>query len=181
MRAFAADPTDSKAIAVLSANPATVGKIGTTCVVTMINGGHAPNALPQRATANINCRIFPGHSRGEIMEQLRRAAADRAVQFKDVSEGSVATEASPLRADLVGAITRALQVSYPGVPVFPTMSAGASDSMWFRNQHIPSYGVSPLFIRDSDRFSHGLNERIPVGDVRPSMAYMLSLFTDLSK
>jgi acetylornithine deacetylase/succinyl-diaminopimelate desuccinylase-like protein len=93
----------------------------------------------------------------------------------------VATEASPLRADLVGAITRALQVSYPGVPVFPTMSAGASDSMWFRNQHIPSYGVSPLFIKDSDRFSHGLNERIPVGDVRPSMAYMLSLFTDLSK
>jgi carboxypeptidase PM20D1 len=181
MRAFAADPTDSKAIAVLSANPATVGKIGTTCVVTMINGGHAANALPQRATANINCRIFPGHSRDEIMEELRRAAADRAVQFKDVSEGSVATDASPLRADVVGAITRALQVSYPGVPVFPTMSAGASDSMWFRNQHIPSYGVSPLFIKDSDRFSHGLNERIPVGDVRPSMAYLLSLFTDLSK
>jgi carboxypeptidase PM20D1 len=181
MRAFAADPTDSKAIAVLTANPATVGKIGTTCVVTMINGGHAPNALPQRATANINCRIFPGHSRDEIMAELRRAAADRAVQFKDVSEGSVATEASPMRADVVGAITRALQVSYPGVPVFPTMSAGASDSMWFRNQRIPSYGVSPLFIKDSDRFSHGLNERIPVGDVRPSMAYLLSLFTDLSK
>jgi acetylornithine deacetylase/succinyl-diaminopimelate desuccinylase-like protein len=181
MRAFATDPTDSKAIAVLTANPTTVGKIGTTCVVTMINGGHAANALPQRATANINCRIFPGHSRDEIMAELRRAAADRAVQFKDVSEGSVATDASPLRADVVGAITRALQVSYPGVPVFPTMSAGASDSMWFRNQHIPSYGVSPLFIKDSDRFSHGLNERIPVGDVRPSMAYLLSLFTDLSK
>jgi carboxypeptidase PM20D1 len=181
MRAFAADPTDSKAIAVLTANPATVGKIGTTCVVTMINGGHASNALPQRATANINCRIFPGHSRGQIMEELRRAAADHAVQFKDVSEGSVATEASPLRADVVGAIGRALEVSYPGVPVFPTMSAGASDSMWFRNQHIPSYGVSPLFIKDSDRFSHGLNERIPVGDVRPAMAYMLSLFTELSK
>jgi carboxypeptidase PM20D1 len=181
MRAFATDPTDSKAIAVLTANPTTGGKIGTTCVVTMINGGHAANALPQRATANINCRIFPGHSRDEIMAELRRAAADRAVQFKDVSEGSVATDASPLRADVVGAITRALQVSYPGVPVFPTMSAGASDSMWFRNQHIPSYGVSPLFIKDSDRFSHGLNERIPVGDVRPSMAYLLSLFTDLSK
>jgi carboxypeptidase PM20D1 len=181
MRAFAADPSDSKAIAVLRANPATIGKIGTTCVVTMISGGHALNALPQRATANINCRIFPGHPRAQIMEELRQAAADPMVQFKDVSEGSVATDASPIRPDVVDAITRAIHLGYPGVPVFPTMSAGASDSMWFRSEHIPSYGVSPLFIKDSDRFAHGLNERIPVGDVRPSMAYMLSLFTDLSK
>jgi carboxypeptidase PM20D1 len=181
MRAFAADPTDAKAIAVLQADPATIGKIGTTCVATMISGGHAVNALPQRATANINCRIFPGHPRSQIMEELQRVAADPAVQFKDVSEGSVATDASPIRADLVDAITRAIHLGYPGVAVFPTMSAGASDSMWFRNEHIPSYGVSPLFIKDSDRFAHGLNERIPVGDVRPSMAYLLSLFAELSK
>jgi carboxypeptidase PM20D1 len=150
-------------------------------VVTLINGGHALNALPQRATANINCRIFPGHSRSQIMQELQDAAADPAVQLKDVSQGSVATDASPMRADVVGAINRALQLSYPGVPAFPTMSAGASDSMWFRNRHIASYGVSPLFIKDSDRFSHGLNERIPVDDIRPSIAYLLSLFTDLSK
>jgi acetylornithine deacetylase/succinyl-diaminopimelate desuccinylase-like protein len=181
MRAFAADQSDSQAIAVLRTNPATVGKIGTTCVVTMISGGHALNALPQRATANINCRIFPGHPRTEIMEELGRAAADAAVQFKDVTQSGVATDASPMRPDLVDAITRAIQLGYPGVPVFPTMSAGASDSMWFRSEHIPSYGVSPLFIKDSDRFSHGLNERIPVRDVHPSMAYMLSLFADLSK
>jgi len=181
MRAFAADPADAKAIAVLRANPGTVGKIGTTCVATMISGGHALNALPQRATANINCRIFPGHSRAQIMEELQRVAADPAVQFKDVSSGSVATDASPIRPDVVEAVTKAIHLGYPEVPVFPTMSAGASDSMWFRNQHIPSYGVSPLFIKDSDRFSHGLNERIPVGDVRPSVAYLLSLFTDLSK
>ena len=181
MRAFAADPTDQKAIAVLTADPATIGKIGTTCVVTMINGGHALNALPQRATANINCRIFPGHPRARIMEELQRVAADPGVQFKDVSQGSVATDASPLRPDVAAAITKALQVSYPGVVAFPTMSAGASDSMWFRNQHIPSYGVSPLFIKDSDRFAHGLNERIPVDDIRPSMDYLLSLFTALSR
>jgi acetylornithine deacetylase/succinyl-diaminopimelate desuccinylase-like protein len=181
MRAFAADPSDSKAIAVLRANPATIGRIGTTCVVTTISGGHALNALPQRATANINCRIFPGHSREQIMEELRHAAADPTVQFKDISQGSVATDASPMRPDVVEAITRAIHLGYPGVPVFPTMSAGASDSMWFRSEHIPSYGASPLFIKDSDRFAHGLNERIPVGDVRPSMAYMLSLLTDLSK
>src|SRR5262249_29171630 len=98
MRAFAADPADAKAIAVLRANPSTVGKIGTTCVATMISGGHALNALPQRAAANINCRIFPGHPRTAIMEELQHAAADPAVQFKDVTEGSVATDASPIRA-----------------------------------------------------------------------------------
>ena len=181
MRAFAADPTDPEAIVTLTANPSTIGKIGTTCVVTMIDGGHALNALPQRARANINCRIFPGHPRAQIMEELQRVAADPAVKFRDVSEGSVATDASPLRPDLVAAMTRALHASYPGVPVFPSMSAGASDSMWFRNLHIPSYGVSPLFIKDNDRFSHGLNERIPTDDIRPSIVYLLSLFTDLSK
>jgi acetylornithine deacetylase/succinyl-diaminopimelate desuccinylase-like protein len=181
MRAFAANPADAQALAVLRANPATVGRIGTTCVVTMISGGHAFNALPQRATANINCRIFPGHPRAEIMEELVRAAADPAVQFKDISQGSIAPDASPIRPDLVDAITKAVHIGYPGVPVFPTMAAGASDSMWFRNEHIPSYGVSPLFIKDSDRFSHGLNERIPVGDIQPSVSYLLSLLTDLSK
>ena len=181
MRAFVANPADTQAIAVLRANPATIGRIGTTCVVTMISGGHAFNALPQRATANINCRVFPGHPRAEIMEELVHAAADPAVQFKDISQGSIATDASPIRPDLVDAITKAVHLGYPGVPVFPTMAAGASDSMWFRNEHIPSYGVSPLFIKDSDRFSHGLNERIPVADIQPSVAYLLSLLTDLSK
>jgi carboxypeptidase PM20D1 len=181
MKAFAADPTDSNAIAVLRANPATIGRIGTTCVATLISGGHAPNALPQRASANINCRIFPGHSREQIMTELQQAAADPAVKFKDVSLGSVATDASPMRPDLLAAVTKALHISYPGVPVFPTMSAGASDSMWFRNLQVPSYGVSPLFIKDSDRFSHGLNERIPVDDVQESVPYFASLFTDLSK
>jgi acetylornithine deacetylase/succinyl-diaminopimelate desuccinylase-like protein len=181
MRAFAADPTDPKAIATLRSDPATVGKIGTTCVATMIRGGHALNALPQSVTADINCRIFPGHPREAIMAELQRAAADPAVKFKDISEGSVATDASPLRADLVKAVNRAIHIGYPGIPVFPTMSAGASDSMWFRKEHIPSYGVAPIFIKDSDRFSHGLNERVPVANITPGISYMLSLFSELSK
>src|SRR5579864_3156230 len=121
MRAFAVDSSDAKAIGVLRANPATVGKIGTTCVVTMINGGHAFNALPQRATANINCRIFPGHPRSQIMEELARVAADPAVKFKDVTEGSVSTDASPMRPDLIAAMTKAIDAVYPGVPVFPAL------------------------------------------------------------
>jgi hypothetical protein len=81
----------------------------------------------------------------------------------------------------VAAVTKAIHLGYPNVPVFPTMSAGASDSMWFRHQNVPSYGVSPLFMKVSDRFSHGLNERAPIADISPSITYFLSVFTDLSK
>ena len=124
MRAFAADPTDKAAIATLTDNPATIGKIGTTCVATMVSGGHALNALPQRATANINCRIFPGHPRAAIMAELAQVAADPAIKFEDVTEGSVATDASPMRPDLVAAMTKAIDTVYPGTPVFPSHVVG---------------------------------------------------------
>jgi acetylornithine deacetylase/succinyl-diaminopimelate desuccinylase-like protein len=181
MRAFAADPADAKAIAVLAADPAYVGQIGTTCVSTMVSGGHALNALPQRATANINCRIFPGVKPAEVMTTLQRVAAEPAMTIKDVSEGSVPNDASPMRPDFIAAVTRALAKTYPGVPVFPSMAAGASDSMWFRYNHVPSYGASPMFIKESDDFSHGLNERAPVANIRPAIVYYRSLFGDLSK
>jgi acetylornithine deacetylase/succinyl-diaminopimelate desuccinylase-like protein len=181
MKAFAADPTNQQAIATLRANPAKVGEIGTTCVVTMISGGHALNALPQRAEANINCRIFPGHKPSEIMAELQADAADPAISFKDVTEGSVANDASPMRPDFVAAVNKAMAKVYPGVPVFPSMSSGASDSMWFRYHHVASYGASPVFIKGSEDFSHGLNERTPVANIRPAIDYYLTLLPDLSK
>lgn len=181
MRAFAANPADAKAIAALAANPAMIGKIGTTCVSTMIEGGHALNALPQKATANINCRIFPGHKPEDIMAELARVADDPAIQFKDVTVGSVASPASPMRPDFVAAVTKAMHKIHPGLPIFPSMSSGASDSMWFRAHNVPSYGASPVFIKDSDDFSHGLNERVPIDNIGPAITYYLSLFTDLSK
>ena len=181
LKAFVADPTDKAAIATLTANPATVGKIGTTCVPTLVNGGHAENALPQRATANINCRIFPGHKPADIMAELGRVIADPAVTIADVSEGSVANDASPMRPDFITAITRAMGQVYPGVPVFPAMASGASDSMWFRSHHVASYGASPTFIKPSDDFSHGLDERTPIATIEPGIRYYKLLFTDLSK
>jgi acetylornithine deacetylase/succinyl-diaminopimelate desuccinylase-like protein len=78
-------------------------------------------------------------------------------------------------------VTKAIRLAYPGVPVFPSMSSGASDSMWFRQQNVPSYGVSPMFIKTTDHFSHGLNERAPLADIAPSITYLLSLFADLSQ
>ncbi|ANQ40099.1 hypothetical protein BAR24_00665 [Gluconobacter oxydans] len=180
MKAFAANPSDEKAIRTLSADPAFIGRIGTTCVVTMIEGGHALNALPQRATANINCRIFPGHPRAAIMEELRQAAHDPGMTIEDATEGSVETAASPMRPDVVQAIEHGMHVAYPGVPVFAAMSSGASDSMWFRSHGVPSYGISPIFIKNSDSFMHGLNERTPVSAIAPAMEDLLVLIPDLS-
>jgi carboxypeptidase PM20D1 len=181
MRAFAANPNNAKAVATLTANPAMIGKIGTTCVVTMINGGHALNALPQRAEANVNCRIFPGHTRPAIIAELQRVARDPAVKIQDVTEGSVATPASPMQQDFIGAVKAAIASVYPGVPVFPSMASGASDSMFFRHLNVPSYGASPVFTKESEDFSHGLNERVPVATITPSIDYYLSLIPALTK
>ncbi|WP_374529110.1 M20/M25/M40 family metallo-hydrolase [Novosphingobium sp.] len=181
MRAFAANPEDEAAIAVLRANPAYVGKIGTTCVATMVNGGHALNALPQRATANINCRIFPGHKPADIMAELQSVANVPQAKFTDVTEGSVATDASPMRPDFTGAVNKAMSAAYPGVPVFPSQASGASDSMWYRHVGVPSYGASPTFSKDSEDFSHGLNERVRLSNIAPGINYYLVLLTELSK
>ncbi|MFM5931890.1 MAG: M20/M25/M40 family metallo-hydrolase [Novosphingobium sp.] len=182
MRAFSANPNDSAAVATLRANPAYVGKTGTTCVATMVNAGHAQNALPQRARANINCRIFPGHSREEIRTVLEKVAAVPQLTVRDATgEDSVASPASPMRPDLVAAMTKAMHAIYPGLPIIPTQASGASDSMFFRAIGVPSYGASPTFIKDSDQFAHGLNERVPLSNLAPSIRYYLSLFTDLSK
>ncbi|WP_298166517.1 M20/M25/M40 family metallo-hydrolase [Novosphingobium sp.] len=182
MRAFAANIADENAIAVLRANPATVGKVGTTCVPTMADAGHALNALPQRAAAFINCRIFPGHTLVEIQNELARVIAMPEVKIIDVTEGSFETDASPMRADFVTASTKAIRKAWgKDIAVVPSQSSGASDSMYFRRLGIPAYGASPLFTKDSEEFSHGLNERVRLENIRPGVTYYLSLLTDLAK
>ncbi len=182
MRAFAANPGDAAALATLRANPAYVGKVGTTCVPTMIHGGHAQNALPQRVTANINCRVFPGHTREEIMGELARVVGDTGVVITDVSGGDTTmSPASPMRADFTGAVAKAMGRVYPGVPVFPSQASGASDSMWYRALGVPSYGASPTFSKDSEDFAHGLNERVRLSNIQPGINYYLILLTELSK
>ncbi|MDL2352707.1 MAG: M20/M25/M40 family metallo-hydrolase [Pseudomonadota bacterium] len=182
MRAFAANPDDEVAAATLRASPTYVGKIGTTCVATMISGGHAQNALPQRATANINCRIFPGHSREDVQRELERVIDLPGVKVSDATgEDSIAAPASPMRPDFTGAVEKAMHLVNPGLPIFPSQASGASDSMWYRSLGVPSYGASPVFSKDSEDFAHGLNERIPLSNTAPGVTYYLSLFTDLSK
>lgn len=182
MRAFAANPGDASAVATLSAIPALRAQIATSCIATMINGGHALNALPQRATANINCRIFPGHKPAEIMAQLKEAAADPAVTIRDVTEGAVSTDASPLLPRFSAAVTKAMAAAYPGVPTFPRMDESASDSMWFRARGVPSFSASPIFLKDSDdQATHGLDERAPIAAIAPAITYYLVLLPELAR
>lgn len=181
IKRFLANPADEQAIATLSEDPSYVGQLRTTCVATMIEGGHAPNALPQKAVANINCRIFPGTPVAEVQKTLTEVAADPEVKVTQPGSGSVASDASPLRNDVMTAVTKAVHANYPGLSIVPSMSAGATDSMHFRALGVPSYGVSGLFMKDSDEFSHGLDERVPVSSIDGALAHWNSLLKDLAR
>lgn len=181
MKAFVVNPEDPVAQAVLRGNPATVGRVSTTCVPTMISGGHAQNALPQSATANINCRIFPGHTRAQIMAELEKVAAMPAAKFVDVTgDDSVEAPASPMRPDFIAAVGKAVKAAWGPVPIIPSQSSGASDSMWYRALGVPSYGASASMIKDSDEFAHGLNERIGMLNIGPGVVYYTTLLKDLA-
>jgi acetylornithine deacetylase/succinyl-diaminopimelate desuccinylase-like protein len=160
MLRFAQNPGDEAAASTLSKNPLYVGQVRTTCVPTLLAGGHAPNALPQTATANVNCRIFPGTGPAAVQAELQRIVG-QAIEVAPVGEVRF-SDASPLRADVVAAVTAAVHARYPGIPVTPAMIAGATDGLFFRAAGIPTYGVSEQFIREEDHFAHGLNERNPV-------------------
>jgi acetylornithine deacetylase/succinyl-diaminopimelate desuccinylase-like protein len=181
IKRYLANPEDAQAIATLSEDPSYVGQLRTTCVATMIEGGHATNALPQKALANINCRIFPGTPVAEVQKTLAEVAADPAVKVTQPGSGSVASDASPLRKDVMTAVTKAVHANYPGLSIVPSMSAGATDSMHFRALGVPSYGVSGLFMKDSDEFSHGLDERVPVSSIDGALAHWESVLKDLAR
>jgi acetylornithine deacetylase/succinyl-diaminopimelate desuccinylase-like protein len=180
MARYVANPRDAAAAAAISAKPEYVGQIRTTCVATMVNGGHAQNALPQRATANVNCRIFPGVSIDTVKQELTRVMADPSATIK-VLDDPAFSDASPLRADVVQAVAKAVKARYPKLGITPSMSAGATDSLHFRAAGVPSYGVSGLFQRAEDSFAHGLNERVPVAAIAPALAHWRSILVDISK
>jgi acetylornithine deacetylase/succinyl-diaminopimelate desuccinylase-like protein len=172
MARFAADPgspATAAAAAEIAKNPAFVGRIRTTCVATLISGGHAENALPQSATATVNCRIFPGTSAADVQKTLQGLVGPNV----DVKQGydALVSDASPIRADVMKAVATAVAASDPGAPVVPTQAAYATDGAVFRNAGIPTYGVGGVFIMDSEQFAHGLNERIRVNEFYNSLVY----------
>jgi acetylornithine deacetylase/succinyl-diaminopimelate desuccinylase-like protein len=170
MRAILATPSDMAAAARLSESPSYNSNFRTTCVATRLNAGHANNALPQSAKAIVNCRIFPGHSPEEIRQQLIGLFSDPKLTVKYVSDAGEVSDVAPDRKAIVPPppspevfepLTKITDQIWPGVPVTPVMENGASDSIYFAQAGIPSYGYSAIALEVDDVRAHGKDERLP--------------------
>ena len=134
---MAHNPQDTEAGAILRTEPQYGGSTGTTCVSTMLRAGHAENTLPQSATALVNCRIFPGTGVENTLNMLKDVVDNDAISWVTLDK-PMDSEVSPLREDVFGAITNAVQENYPDLPVIPNMASGGSDALHFRSVGIPS-------------------------------------------
>jgi acetylornithine deacetylase/succinyl-diaminopimelate desuccinylase-like protein len=169
IRSVLATPPDPMAVAEFAKDPTDNSTIRTTCVATMVNAGHARNALPGMARANVNCRILPGHSQEETRQKLIQIFGDSKLTVNYVNDagevmgpgsGKKSMEPPPARDDVYGPLRKVVQEMWPGVPVVPTMSTGASDSIITMGAGIPSYGVSGMGVDFDDDRAHGRDERI---------------------
>ena len=177
VRAFLANPDDRQNADLLeSVDP---GYTRTRCVATMLSGGHAPNALPQKAEANVNCRIFPGVTGEQIQRELQSVAGqDVTVTMVDPP---VAAPPSPLRQDIVDAYKRALAPRFPDAPLLPWMSAGASDGAYIRAAGIPTYGVGGFWGYIGEKYgAHGLDERVVIEGFHDQVPFWERLMRDLA-
>jgi acetylornithine deacetylase/succinyl-diaminopimelate desuccinylase-like protein len=180
MRAWLANEKDGAAADIIEADPAEVGLTRTRCVATMVNAGHAQNALPQLAEANVNCRIMPGISPNAVRDELEKIANDKNVVVRrlDNFESSIA---SPLRADILTAYTQSVRRIFPNAPVIPEMSTGASDGRFFREVGIPVYGVTAEWgVVPDDMRAHGRDERLPVAALDANVQHWMRMITALT-
>ena len=170
IRAILKTPPDPAAERQLAADPVYNATFRTTCVATMLKAGHAPNALPAMAQANVNCRILPGHSQEEVRQRLITIFSDPklVVKYKsdagEVSDTAPARKAlppPPLRADVMEPLQKVVAQIWPGIPILPLMEVGASDSIYTMAAGIPSYGVSGISLDNKDIRAHGKDERLP--------------------
>jgi acetylornithine deacetylase/succinyl-diaminopimelate desuccinylase-like protein len=188
MRAVAKTPPDPAAVARLSQVLYFNSLLHTTCVATMLTGGHAPNALPQMARANVNCRIIPGEEPEAIRATLEKVAADSAVKVTIVPviapDGShvpqVGVPPSPLLPEVVQAEEKTVHSFWPDLPVVSTMSTGASDGRYLRLAGIPTYGIACMFYELDDNRAHGKDERIGVKEFDEGVEVNYQLIRNLS-
>ncbi len=175
-----AGASDAATLATVTSNTEYNAILRTTCVATMLGGGHAENALPQRATATVNCRILPGTDPLAVMQELKTVAAEPALTIAPAAEIS-SSPASPLRADVFAAIGKAIDTQHTGLPLLPYMSAGATDNKFYRAVGIDSYGVGSFFMRAEDDFTHGLNERVPADAIAGAVVFWDALLRELTQ
>ena len=177
---FAYNPEDKEASDRLARDSSYVGTTRTTCVVTMLKAGHAENALPQSATATVNCRVYPGVPVAEIEKVLKQVVGNSEVEFKQLDE-SIESPVSDLRPDVMGAVRKAVHARYPGLNTIGTMSSGATDGMHFRSAGIPTLGVSGIFMDPDDNFAHGLNERVPIKALYDALDHWSIILRELAQ
>ena len=176
MTAFLRDPNDSKAIElVVAKDPGWNATLRTTCVATMLDAGHATNALPQRARANVNCRIFPGISVESVRAKLLELAADPEVKVEMPETPGPVSTPPPLTPTLLEPIEKLTAQFWPGVPVLPIMQAGATDGEFTNGVGIPTYGVEPIFLGPDVGNIHGLNEYVGVKSLLEGREFLYRL------
>jgi acetylornithine deacetylase/succinyl-diaminopimelate desuccinylase-like protein len=188
LRAAAKEPPDKAAVARLSQTPYYNALLRTTCVATMLTGGHAPNALPQMARANVNCRIFPGEDPADVRKTLERVVADPKVKVTAVesraADGSIVHQVtvptSPLLPEVTQAMDKTVHQMYGNIPVMATMSTGATDGRITRIAGIPTYGISCMFFQMNDNRAHGKDERVGVADFYDGITFNYNLIRVLS-
>ena len=174
-----ANPDDAAAADAVEADETYVGLTRTRCVPTRLFGGHADNALPQLATAMVNCRIFPGIDPNATLAELQKIAGTGVAVTRN--DDYVASLTSPLRADVTGAYTKAVQTLHPGMPIAPEMSTGASDARPFRVAGIPVYGVGGEWVRvPVDLRAHGKDERLPVKALDDGVKHWMILVQEMA-
>ena len=174
MARIVANPADTGAARTLSVEPNYNSRLRTTCVATMLQGGHAQNALPQMAQATVNCRILPDHDPEAVGRKLQELAAPFDVTVTPTSTATPSPP-SPLTPEVLGPIERITQDMWPGVKVLPVMSTGATDGLYLRREGIPVYGVSGLFGDMDDVRAHGQDERIRMEDFYQGQEFLYRL------
>jgi acetylornithine deacetylase/succinyl-diaminopimelate desuccinylase-like protein len=175
MLAVLKNPEDSAAVAVLDKNADWHAMLRTTCVATMLSAGHATNALPQRARANINCRIFPGVSRDVILAQLVKIVDDPAIAVTIPEVRGPVANPPPLTPQILKPIEKLAHEMWPGIPLIPTLEPGASDAQFLNPVGIPTYGITGIFVDPDGGHIHGLNERVRVQSVYEGRAFLYRL------
>ena len=175
MTAVLANPGNAAAVAILDRDKNWHAMLRTTCVATMLLAGHATNALPQRARANINCRIFPGVAREQILAQLVKIADDPAVTVSIPEIRGPLADPSPLTAKILKPVEIVAHELWPGVPVVPALEPGASDAQFLNPVGIPTYGITGIFTDPDGGGIHGLNERVRVQSVYEGRTFLYRL------
>jgi acetylornithine deacetylase/succinyl-diaminopimelate desuccinylase-like protein len=175
MKALVADAADPKAAATLARDPRLNAMLRTTCVATLLDAGHATNALPQRAGANINCRIFPGVAIEDVRESLTRTLADPEIAVTTVEPSDPLVLTPPLTPAIMTPIEQVTRRIYPGIEVVPVLQAAGTDAVYLAEAGIPTYGISGMFVDPDLSNIHGLNERIRVQSLYDGRDFLFSL------